>query len=115
LVQELLNALQARAIACVHMARKAGRAVAGYSQVMRALAHAPVACVLMAEDAVPERRRAYTMWCEKRQIPARPFLTKTGLGALVGREESSAIGILDPHLSERLGFYLEGMRGLTER
>lgn len=115
LVLKLVSALEARAIACIHMARKAGRAVSGYSRVMRALAYEPVAFLLMAEDTAPERLREYMRHCVRRQIPSHRFLMKTQLGALVGRDESSAIGILDARLSERLRFYLEGMRQLTER
>lgn len=115
LVPKLVSALEERAIACIHMARKAGRAVSGYARVMRALACEPVTLLLMAEDTAPERLREYTRHCMRRQIPSHLFLMKTRLGALAGRDESSAIGILDTRLSERLRFYLEGMRQLTER
>jgi ribosomal protein L7Ae-like RNA K-turn-binding protein len=111
----LVRTLEECAVACVHVARKAGRAVSGYAQVMRALAHEPVALLLVAADTAPERRRHYSEQCLRRQIPSRPFLSKTRLGALVGREESSAIGILEPRLAERLIFYLEAMSRLTER
>ena len=115
LVEGLVRALEARAVACIHMARKAGRAVAGYTQVLRALAHKPVTFMLMAGDAAPERVRDYTARCVRRQIPSRSFLTKARLGAFVGRSESSAIGILDTRLSEHLRWYLEGMSRLTDR
>jgi ribosomal protein L7Ae-like RNA K-turn-binding protein len=111
----MANTLEGRAMAYLHIARKAGRAVSGYTQVMRALAHAPVALLIIAEDTAPERRREYEVRCARRQIPYRSFLTKARLGELVGREESSAVGIEDARLSERLTFYLEGMRRLMER
>jgi ribosomal protein L7Ae-like RNA K-turn-binding protein len=114
-VPKLVRTLEERAIACVHMARKAGRTVSGYARVMRALAQDPVTLLLMAEDTAPERRREYAMGCLRRQIPSHSFLVKTQLGALVGRDESSAIGILDRRLSERLRFYFEGMSRLMER
>lgn len=115
LVAAMARTLMARAIACIHMARKAGRAVSGYTQVTRALDKALVACLLIAEDGAPERRQTYTTRCQKRRIPCRSFLTKTQLGALVGRDECSAIAILDTHLAERLMCYLEGMSRLAER
>jgi predicted RNA-binding protein YlxR (DUF448 family)/ribosomal protein L30E len=115
LVAQMARTLRARAIACIHLARKAGRAVSGYTQVMRALAHGSVACVLIAEDVAPERRREYATRCVNSRIPSRSFLTKTELGALAGRDECGAIGILDTHLSERLMCYLEGMSRLAER
>jgi predicted RNA-binding protein YlxR (DUF448 family)/ribosomal protein L30E len=115
LVRTMANILEARAMACLHIARKAGRVVSGYTQVMRALVHDPVALLLVAEDTAPERRREYEMRCARRQIPYRSFLTKARLGELVGRDESSAIGIEDARLSERLTCDLEGMRRLMER
>jgi uncharacterized protein len=115
LVRTMANTLEARARACLHIARKAGRVVSGYTQVMRALVHEPVALLLVAEDTAAERRREYEKQCASRQIPYRSFLTKARLGELVGRDESSAIGIEDARLSERLMFYLEGMGRLMER
>src|SRR5919109_555501 len=115
LVRTMANTLEERARAYLHMARKAGRVVSGYTQVMRALVHEPVALLLVAEDTAAERRREYEKQCASRQIPYRSFLTKARLGELVGRDESSAIGIEDARLSERLRCYLEGMRRLMER
>jgi predicted RNA-binding protein YlxR (DUF448 family)/ribosomal protein L30E len=115
LVRTMANTLAERAMACLHIARKAGRVVSGYRQVMRALVHEPVALLLVAEDTAPERRREYERRCARRQIPYRSFLTKARLGELVGRDESSAMGIEDARLSERLTLYLEGMRRLMER
>jgi uncharacterized protein len=115
LVRAMASIMEEKALACVRMARKAGRVVSGYTQVSRALWHEPVACLLVAEDAARERRREYQERCEKRQIPCRSFLTKARLGELAGRNESSAIGILDPRLSEHLLFYLEGMGRLMQR
>jgi uncharacterized protein len=115
LVRAMARVMEERVQACMRMARKAGRAVSGYTQVRRALLHEPVACLLVAEDTARERRREYEGWCATRQIPCRSCLTKARLGELAGRDESSAIGILDPRLGERLLGYLEGMRRLTER
>jgi hypothetical protein len=115
LVRAMARVMTEGMLTCIRMARKAGRAVSGYTQVSRALIHEPVACLLVAEDTARERRREYEGWCAKRQIPCRSCLTKARLGELAGRDESSAIGILDPRLGERLLGYLEGMRRLTER
>jgi ribosomal protein L7Ae-like RNA K-turn-binding protein len=115
LVRAMASIMEEKALACIRMARKAGRVVSGYTQVSRALWHEPVACLLVAEDTARARRREYQEGCEKRQIPCRSFLTKARLGELAGRDESSAIGILDPRLSEHLMFYLEGMGRLIER
>jgi ribosomal protein L7Ae-like RNA K-turn-binding protein len=104
-----------RALGCIRIARKAGRVVSGYTQVSRALMYEPVACLLVAEDTARERLREYQGWCAKRQIPCRSFLTKARLGELAGRDESSAMGILEPRLGERLIGYIEGMSRLTER
>jgi hypothetical protein len=84
-------------------------------QVRRALAAEPVACLLVAEDTARDRLHEYQGWCAMRQIPCRSFLTKARLGELAGRDVSSAIGILEPRLGERLIGYLEGMSRLTER
>jgi ribosomal protein L7Ae-like RNA K-turn-binding protein len=75
----------------------------------------PVACLLVAEDTARDRLHEYQGWCAMRQIPCRSFLTKARLGELAGRDVSSAIGILEPRLGERLIGYLEGMSRLTER
>jgi ribosomal protein L7Ae-like RNA K-turn-binding protein len=111
----MASVMEARAMVCIRMARKAGRVVSGYTQVSRALRHEPVACLLVADDTAPERRREYQGWCAQRQIPCRSFLTKARLGALAGRDESSAIGILDTRLGERLLGDLEGMSRLMAR
>jgi hypothetical protein len=115
LVRVMAGVLGERVLGCIHIARKAGRVVSGYTQVSRALMYEPVACLLVAEDIAQERRREYQGWCAKRQIPYRSFLTKARLGELVGRDESSAIGIMESRLGERLLGYLEGMSRLTER
>jgi uncharacterized protein len=115
LVRAMARVMEERVQACIRLARKAGRAVSGYTQVRRALIHEPVACLLVAEDTARERRREYEGWCATRQIPCRSCLTKARLGDLAGRDESSAIGILDPRLGARLLGSLEGMRRLTER
>jgi predicted RNA-binding protein YlxR (DUF448 family) len=115
LVRMMASALEGQLVGSIHMARKAGHAVSGYTQVMRALLHEPVALLLVAEDTAPERLLEYQQRCTSRQIPHRPFLTKARLGELVGRDESSAIGIQDARLSERLIDYLDGMGRLMER
>jgi uncharacterized protein len=114
LVRAMAHVMETRALACIHMARKAGRVVSGYSQVSRALMHEPVACLLVAADIARERRREYEGWCANRRIPCRSFLTKARLGELAGRDESSALAILDPRFGERLRGYLEAMSRLTE-
>jgi hypothetical protein len=114
LVHAMAGVLEERALGCVRIARKAGRLVSGYAQVRRALVYEPVTCLLVARDTARERLREYQGWCEKRQIPCRMFLTKAQLGQLAGRDQSSAIGILLPHLGERLLGSIDGMRRLTE-
>jgi ribosomal protein L7Ae-like RNA K-turn-binding protein len=111
----MASVMEERALACIRIARKAGRVVSGYTQVCRALMHEPVACLLVAADTARERLREYQGGCANRQIPCRSFLTKAQLGELAGRDESSAIGILDTRLGERLLGSLEGMSRLTER
>ena len=115
LVRAMASLMEERVLACIRIARKAGRVVSGYTQVSRALLYEPVVCLLVAEDTARERRREYESWCAKRQIPYRSFLTKARLGELAGRDESSALGILDARLGERLLRSLEGMSRLTER
>jgi predicted RNA-binding protein YlxR (DUF448 family) len=115
LLRAMASVLAERALGCIRISRKAGRVVSGYTQVSRALMYEPVACLLVAEDTARERRREYEGWCATRQIPCRSFLTKARLGELAGRDESSAIGIVDPGLGERLIGYLDGMSRLTER
>jgi predicted RNA-binding protein YlxR (DUF448 family) len=115
LVCAMASVMEDRALACIRIARKAGRVVSGYAQVSRALVSAPVACLLVAGDAACERLREYQGWCAQSQIPWRPFLTKTQLGELAGRDECSAIGILDARLAAHLIFYLEAMGRLMER
>jgi uncharacterized protein len=118
-VEELLRAMahvvEERVLTYIRMARKAGRLVSGHTQVSRALMHERVACLLIAEDTARERRHEYEAWCAKRQIPCHSFRTKVQLGELAGRDESSALGVLDIHLGARLLEYLEGMSRLTER
>jgi predicted RNA-binding protein YlxR (DUF448 family)/ribosomal protein L30E len=115
LVQALAQAMEDRALAYIRLARKAGRLVSGYSQVKRALMSAPVAYLLIAEDVAGERRHEYVSWAATRQIPYRSFLTKARLGELAGRDESSAVGILDIRLAEPLAWLLGGMQRLAER
>jgi predicted RNA-binding protein YlxR (DUF448 family) len=115
LVGAMVGVMMERARSCIRIARKAGRVVSGYTQVGRALTYEPVACLLVAEDTAPDRLREYEGWCAKRRIPCHLFLTKTQLGELAGRDESSALAILEPRLGERLIGYLEGMGRLTER
>jgi uncharacterized protein len=115
LVQAMARLLEERALTCIRLARKAGRLVSGYTQVKRALMYEPVTCLLIAEDTAPERRHEYEVWCAKRQLPCRSGLAKARLGELAGRDECSALGILDAHLGARLLEYLEGMSRLTER
>jgi len=115
LVCAMARATEERVLACIRMTRKAGRLVSGYTQVSRALMHERVACLLIAEDTAPDRRHEYEAWCAKRQIPCHSFRAKVQLGELAGRDESSALGVLDPRLGARLLEYLEGMSRLTER
>jgi len=115
LVGAMARVMAERALGCIRIARKAGRVVSGYTQVSRALTYEAVACLLVAEDTARDRLREYQGWCATRQIPCRLFLTKARLGELAGRGESSAMGILEPRLGERLIGYLEGMGRLTER
>jgi uncharacterized protein len=115
LVRAMARVMEERALTCIRMARKAGRVVSGYTQVSRALMHASVTCLLIAEDTARERRHEYEAWSAKRRIPSHSFLAKARLGELAGRDESSALGILDARLSARLLEYLEGMSRLTER
>jgi len=115
LMLAIASVLEERALAYIRLARKAGRLVSGYTQVNRALMFEPVACLLVAEDTASERQHEYQSRSANRQIPYRLFLTKARLGELAGRDESSAIGILDRGLSEHLMFYLEGMSRLVAR
>jgi predicted RNA-binding protein YlxR (DUF448 family) len=115
LVCAMASVMEDRVLACIRIARKAGRVVSGYTQVSRALVSEPVACLLVAEDTACERLREYQGQCAQRQIAWRPFLTKTQLGELTGRGECSAIGILDTRLATHLMFYLEAMGRLMER
>lgn len=115
LVRIITEKLQARVLASIRIARKAGYVVSGYSRVMHALQSEPVALLFLAEDGAPDRRREYTAWCEKRGIPYRSLLTKARLGELVGRDECSAVGIQETRLAERLTFYLQGVSRLMER
>jgi uncharacterized protein len=115
LVCAMASVMEDRALACIRIARKAGRVVSGYTQVSRALVSAPVACLLVAGDTACERLREYQGWCTQSQIPWRSFLSKTQLGELAGRDECSAIGILDARLAAHLIFYLEAMGRLMER
>jgi uncharacterized protein len=115
LVCAMASVMEDRALACIRIARKAGRVVSGYTQVSRALVSAPVACLLVAGDIACERLREYQGWCTQSQIPWRSFLSKTQLGELAGRDECSAIGILDARLAAHLIFYLEAMGRLMER
>jgi predicted RNA-binding protein YlxR (DUF448 family) len=115
LVEAMARVMAERASGCIRIARKAGRVVSGYTQVRRALMYEPVACLLVAEDTAPDRRREYEGWCAQRRIPCHLFLTKARLGELAGRDVSSALGMMDPRLGERLIGYLEGMGRLMER
>lgn len=115
LVCAMASVMKDRALACVRIARKTGRVVSGYTQVSRALVSEPVACLIVAGDTACERLRGYEGRCAQGQIPWRPFLTKTQLGELTGRDECSAIGILDTRLATHLMFYLEAMGRLMER
>lgn len=114
LVCAMASVMEARALACIRIARKAGRVVSGYTQVSRALGSEPIACLLVAGDTACERLREYQGRCARRRIPWRLFLTKARLGELTGRDECSAIGILDTRLSTHLMFYLEAMGRLME-
>ena len=115
LVCAMASVMKDRALACVRIARKAGRVVSGYTQVSRALVAEPVACLVVAGDTACERLREYEGRCARGQTPWRPFLTKAQLGELTGRGECSAIGILDTRLATHLMFYLEAMGRLMER
>ena len=115
LVCAMASVMGDRVLACIRIARKAGRVVSGYTQVSRALMSEPVACLLVAGDTACERLREYQGRCANRQVPWRAFLTKARLGELAGRDECSAIGILDTRLSTSLMFYLEAMGRLMER
>jgi uncharacterized protein len=115
LVCAMTRATEERVLACIRMTRKAGRLISGYTQVSRALMHERVACLLIAEDTARERRLEYEAWCAKRQIPWHSFRAKAQLGELAGRDESSALGVLDPRLGACLLESLEGMSRLTER
>lgn len=115
LVCAMASVMEVRALACIRIGRKAGRVVSGYTQVSRALGSQPVACLVVAGDTAGERLREYEGRCAQRQIPWRTFLTKTQLGELTGRDECSAIGILDTRMATHLMFCLEARGRLMER
>jgi predicted RNA-binding protein YlxR (DUF448 family) len=115
LVCAMASVMEERALACIRIARKAGRVVSGYTQVSRALMADTVACLLVAGDTACERLQEYQVRCAHRHLPFRAFLTKAQLGELTGRDQCSAIGILDLRLSVFLLFYLEAIDRLMER
>jgi ribosomal protein L7Ae-like RNA K-turn-binding protein len=96
------------------MARKAHKAVSGFSAVDDAIQKRGVAMLLFARDLSDGTRGKVLL--PGRCVPDRQatIFTKQELGALVGRDEAGVVGILDMGFSNALWREIERLKGLIK-
>jgi predicted RNA-binding protein YlxR (DUF448 family) len=94
--QAAIRLLQERLSACFGLARKAGAVVSGYASLRRALVHAKVGCLVVAEDIATSRAEEYYGWCAQQSIPYVILFPKEELGRMLGRPSCSAVGFTAP-------------------
>lgn len=108
--------LAAHAIGLLGVARKAGRARSGATQVEKALERTHrggVALLVVAEDAEPATAAAFEARAQAAGTPVVRFGTKEELGRAIGKEPRAAVGVTDPGLAARIEDDLVKLRRLA--
>ncbi|RMF87578.1 MAG: DUF448 domain-containing protein [Nitrospinota bacterium] len=105
-LSRLLTQKREKIATLLGLAQKAGRLVSGHARLMQALQRGEIVLLLMAEDIAPERRSEYEQLCQQQQITCYSLLTKHELGACIGKELRSAVGLKDARFAKVFDAYL---------
>jgi len=90
---QLLRLLEDQLLGLVPLARKAGQVLAGTGPLLERLGHEPFALVILARDISSGRGAKLHHKAQACGVETIAYLTKERLGQLVGKSESSALGI----------------------
>lgn len=81
---------------------KAGKLVSGEFATENALKDGKVYLMITPEDASDNTKKKFSDMCAFRNVPYEQFGTKKTLGAAIGKEERSSIGIVDKGFSDAI-------------
>lgn len=93
---------QERIASLLGLAQRAGQLVSGHARLTQALERGEVFFLLLAEDIAPEREAEYIRLCSLHQIVWQKLFTKTELGACIGKEVRSAVGITGVRIAQNV-------------
>jgi predicted RNA-binding protein YlxR (DUF448 family) len=99
----ILEAVEARVVDLLGIARRAGWTVSGADVLDRALQTGQVGLVVTATDAAENSLKRVNMRCEAERVPvAEGFLDREALGRTQGREALVAVGITHGPVADKL-------------
>ena len=84
------------------LARRAGRLVAGFDVVRRAVARGDACLVLVAADASPGQRERIGRWAAAQGVPVRVWGSKDELGRATGGSPKAIVAVCDPGFAEQV-------------
>jgi ribosomal protein L7Ae-like RNA K-turn-binding protein len=85
------------------LAARAGAIITGIDSVRRAAREDKVFRVILADDAAPGQQGKLTPLLDARKVPFHSIFTRFELGAALGRDSVSAVGITDRRFAKRTG------------
>ena len=92
-----------RALELLGLAARAGAIVTGTEAVRAAVRDNEIHRVILAEDAAPGQQGKLRPLLEARRVPFHSVFTRNELGAAIGRDAISAVGITDAGFARRTG------------
>lgn len=98
-----------RALDLLGLAARAGAIVTGTEAVRAAVRDNKIHRVILAEDAAPGQQGKLRPLLEARRVPFHSMFTRSELGAAIGRDVISAVGITDAGFARRTGELAESI------
>jgi ribosomal protein L7Ae-like RNA K-turn-binding protein len=92
-----------RLLELLGLAARAGAIITGIDSVRRAAREDKVFRVILADDAAPGQQGKLTPLLDARKVPFHSQFTRFELGAALGRDSVSAVGITDRSFAKRTG------------
>jgi ribosomal protein L7Ae-like RNA K-turn-binding protein len=92
-----------RVLDLLGLAARAGALITGIDSVRRAARDDKVFRVILADDAAPGQQGKLTPLLDARKVPYHTLFTRFELGAALGRDSVSAVGITDRSFARRTG------------
>lgn len=115
-VDEFLALLREKAMdrlaSLLSLSRKAGKVVDGREAVEKSLEKGDIKLLLMAEDIASGSYKEMKEKCIKKGVKYNLYFSKGKLGALLGKGERGAVGIVDESFSALLERELDRLRSM---